>query len=111
MAVPMVSSELALAIAASIGFPDSQTLGTAGTHVAYSDHYYLLRIDPASGAYQAWDISVYDPSTGNLETGAADVYYNAVTGGVSESIQAIGSGAIWLALGALALFIIVSGKK
>jgi hypothetical protein len=111
MAVPMVDSSTALAIAASIDYPDASALGTAGTHVVYQNHYYLLRVDPASGDYQAWDISVYDPSSGNVETGAFDVYYDAVKGGVAESVQAIGSGTLWLALGALALFIIVSAGK
>ncbi len=80
MAVTQASDSLALAIAASIDFPD---LPSSGTHIVYANRRYLLAI--RSGKYVAWDISVY--SNGALVTDSTDVYLQALKEGLAESLS------------------------
>lgn len=101
MAVAQVSDSLALAIAASIDFPD---LPSTGTHIVYNNKRYLLAI--RGGKYIAFDISVYSPD-GALVTGSTDVYLTALKEGF-----ATGAGDIVKLLGfgiAAVLFINIVG--
>jgi hypothetical protein len=94
MSVRRTSDSEALAVAASVNFPD---LPSSGTHVVYENKYYLLAI--RDGIYVAWDISVYSPG-GDLVTGPASVYATAVKEALSESgetLAEIGKGLFWLA--------------
>lgn len=79
MAVEQVSDSLALAIAASIDFPE---LPSSGTHIVYNNRRYLLAI--RNGKYVAWDISVYSPG-GELVTDSMDTYLTALKEGIVES--------------------------
>jgi hypothetical protein len=99
-----VADSLAMAIAASIDFPDEQALGSAGTHIVYQGHKYLLVIQ--NGMYAAYDESVYG-SDGSLLADATDVYINAAGEVVSQSasdIAGISKNLAWLALGAFVLY-------
>ena len=80
-----VSDSLALAIAASVGFPDEKILGSDGTKLEYQGKRYLLAI--REGRYVAFDISVF--VDGDLVTDPFDVYWQAIKSGLKESTIAI----------------------
>lgn len=104
MAAAQVSDSMALAIAASLDYPE---LPSYGTYVIYDNRRFLLAM--RNGKYVAFDISVFS-TDGTLITDATDVYLTALKEGFRESVTDIGVLTVsvaGIALTGLALYLIL----